>query len=339
MRAVRYEAPRKFAVRDLPDPLPGPGEVRVAVTMAGCCGTDWHIHEGGFFAAYPLTPGHEIVGEVDLLGPSVEGLRLGSAVAVDNTVLCGRCVNCRRGKPLFCKNFHSLGVTDDGGFATYVIAAAEKCYPIPTLSMDEAVLIEPLACVVHGMDVLGLAVGSQVCVLGAGPTGLLLAQLLVHGGASRVVVAAPSAFKLELARHFGVDETLQITRGEPDATVRALARLAPEGFDAVVEATGASEILERCPQLARDGGTVLVYGMVDEAARVPFDAYALFKRELTVKGSFAQVHCFDRAIAALTSHRVKADGIVTHRFSIERFGEALQAMHEDPSCLKAAIVP
>lgn len=338
MLAVRYRAAGDFAVVEVPDPEPGPGEVRVALTIAGVCGTDLHIHAGGFFARYPLTPGHEIVGVVDALGAGVVAPQRGERVAVDNTVLCGVCSACRRDRPLFCRNFHSLGVTDDGGFARYVVARAEKCFPIGDLSDEQAVLVEPLACAVHGMDVLGLRPGSDVLVFGAGPTGLLLTQLLVHGGAARVTVAAPSAFKRELAAHLGADETVAIRRGESDSGAAELTALAPEGFDVVVEATGAPEVLERCVPLTADGGTVLVYGMADAAARVPVAPYDIFKRELTVKGSFAQTHCFDRSIAYLRSGRVQAGGLLTHRFPLERFADALEALRSAPSCLKAAVV-
>ena len=336
--AVRYDAPRSFDVLEVPDPGPGPGEVRVAVTIAGCCGTDLHIHEGGFFTRYPLTPGHEIIGVIERLGEGVDALALGTKVAVDNTVLCGVCSACQRDQPLFCRNFHSLGVTDDGGFAGYVIARAEKCFVVEDLADEVAVMVEPLACAVHGMDVLDLRPGSDVVVFGAGPTGLLLAQLCLHGGAARVSVVAPTGFKLELARHFGVDETLQVARGKLADAMSRLHGLSPEGFDVVIEATGAPAVLEHCPLLARDGGTVLVYGMADAKDTVPFSPYEIFKRELTVKGSFAQTHCFDRSIAYLRSGRIRTEGIVTTRFSLPHFGDALEAMRSDRTCLKAAIV-
>jgi D-arabinitol dehydrogenase (NADP+) len=338
MRAVRYSAPRRFEIADLPDPHPGPGEVRVAMTIAGCCGTDVHIHEGGFFSRYPLTPGHEIVGEIDELGAGVHDLRRGQRVAVDNTVLCGTCRACRRDEPLFCRNFHSLGVTDDGGFAEYVVASAAKCFPVDDLSPEQAVVVEPLACAVHGMDVLALRPGSDVCVLGAGPTGLLLTQLLVHGGAARVTVAAPSASKLERARALGADETVLVQRGAFAQGQAALAALAPEGFDAVIEATGATDVLAGCPALSADGGTILVYGMAGNEEQVALRPYEIFKRQLTLKGSFAQTHCFDRAIAYLRSGRVRVDGLVTHRFALDRYGDALEALQHDRSCVKAAIV-
>jgi len=339
VKAVVYDAARHFEVRTVPTPQPGSAEVRLAVEMAGMCGTDLHIHEGGFFSSYPLTPGHEIVGRVDLLGEGVQDLSLGQLVAADNTVLCGHCPSCRRDEPLFCRNFYSLGVNGPGAFADYVVVRAEKCFPVDDLSPSTAVMTEPTACAVHGMDVLDARPGSDVLLFGAGPTGLVLAQLLVHGGAARVTVAAPTEFKLALARDYGVDKTVRIDRADPAASLGTLRDNAPDGYDVVVEATGAAAVGEMCLPLTRDGGTVLVYGMADEGAILPVHPYEVFRRELTVKGSFAQTHCFDRALAVLRSGRVRTEGIVTNEFRLADYGRALSALSDDPSCMKAVIVP
>lgn len=339
MKAVVYEAPRQFTVREVPRAEPAPGQVRLRVKMAGLCGTDLHIHEGGFFSRYPLTPGHEIVGTVDAVGEGVTTPQVGQKVVADNTVLCGSCFYCRRDQPLFCRNFYSLGVNGPGAFAEHVVVRAEKCFAADDLDDLAAVMTEPTACAVHGMDVLALRPGSDVLLFGAGPTGLVLAQLLVHGGAARVTVAAPTEFKLELAREFGVDHTVRLDRNAPGTAAGALEANAPEGYDVVVEATGALGVAEMCVPLTRDGGTVLVYGMAAEADVLGLRPYDIFRRELTIKGSFAQTHCFDRALLALRSGRVRTDGIITHRFGLDEFGRALSALRDERACLKAAVVP
>jgi D-arabinitol dehydrogenase (NADP+) len=189
------------------------------------------------------------------------------------------------------------------------------------------------------MDVLDARPGSDVLLFGAGPTGLVLAQLLVHGGAARVTVAAPTEFKLALAREYGVDTTVQMDRADPGASLAELRENAPEGYDVVVEATGALAVGELCVPLTRDGGTVLIYGMADEKAVLPLHPYEVFRRELTVKGSFAQTHCFDRSLAVMRSGRVRTEGIVTHEFRLSDYDSALEALRSDASCMKAAIVP
>jgi D-arabinitol dehydrogenase (NADP+) len=166
----------------------------------------------------------------------------------------------------------------------------------------------------------------------------VLAQLLVHSGAARVVVAAPTAFKLELARRYGIDETILVDRADPAGSVQGLRALASERFDVVVDATGSATVSAQCIGLARDGGTVMIYGVTRPDERIPISPYEIYRRELTIKGSFAQVSSFPLAIAALRSGRVRTDGIITHRFPLDRFGEALEAVRSDVTCLKAAVV-
>ena len=338
MQAVVYDAPRRFAVQEVPRPVAGAGEVVVDVSLAGVCGTDVHLHEGGFFATFPLTPGHESTGVVRQVGDGVDHVRVGQRVAVDNASACGQCPRCSQGNPLYCANFRSLGVNAPGGFAQSLVSPAHKVYPADDVAEDVAVFAEPLACAVHGMDVLGLRPGADVLMIGSCTTGLLLAQLLLHGGAGRVTVAAPTQFKLDLAANYGVDNVIRITR-DPETTFRTLRDLAPDGFDVAIDVTGASGVVALLPDLVAVDGTVFVYGMCDAEDRVSWSPYDIFRRQLTIKGSFAQVNCMDRALAMLRSGRVRTDGLITHRFGLHAYDKALAALSEDPTCLKAVVTP
>ncbi len=163
MRAVVYRAPEKFGVEEVPDRPLGPAEVRVRNEVVGVCGTDNHIHHGGFGVRFPLTPGHEIAGRVVELGPEAVGVRVGQFVAVDNTVHCLSCANCKRGRFSLCLNFDALGVTGPGGFAEHTIAAAAKCYPIDGLSSDQAqkLTAKPTVARVRAMPRPAAAVRGQ----------------------------------------------------------------------------------------------------------------------------------------------------------------------------------
>lgn len=339
MRAVVYDRPEHFEVRELPVPEPGPGEVLLRVLVAGVCGTDLHLHAGEFSPTYPLTPGHEFVGIVVGAGEGADGAALvGHRVVVDNTASCGHCVECRRARPAYCENIVAQGVNAPGGFADFVVTDAGRCFVVDDLDPEVAVLTEPTACVVHGLDRLGLAPGADVLLFGAGPTGLVLTSLLNRSGAGRLVVAAPTAAKLQLARARGADEVVQIDRSDPVAADRRLRELAPGGFDVVIDATGALAVLGRILSLTRTGGTVFVYGMTEEAARWPVAPYEIFRRELTIKGSFAQQYSFDRALTALRTGRVDPTGIVSRRFGLDEYADALAAV-SDSSVVKSVIVP
>ncbi len=338
MRAVVYERPEHFTIAELPVPEPGPGEVRLRVLVAGVCGTDAHLHVGEFGPTYPLTPGHEFVGEVVALGPGVDPELLGHRVVVDNCAACGHCVECRRGRPVFCREAVAQGVNAQGGFAEQVLTDASRCFLVDDLDPEVAVLTEPIACVVHGLDVLALEPGSDVLLFGAGPTGLILTSLLARSGASRLVVAAPTAAKLELAAARGADVVVQLDRADPEGSRTRLRELAPEGFDVVIDATGALAVLGTTLGLVRTRGTVFVYGMTAEAAQWPVAPYDIFRRELTIKGSFSQQFSFDRALSALRNGRVDPRGIITRRFGLDEYGDALAAV-ADSSVVKAVIVP
>jgi D-arabinitol dehydrogenase (NADP+) len=272
-----------------------------------------------------------------MLGEGAEGLAVGQMVVLDNMLTCGLCDKCRQGRPAFCRHLRALGVTDPGGFAEYLVAPAAKCYPVDDLDLDTAVLAEPVACAIHGLDVLAMRPGSDVLVLGAGPSGLILAQLLRQSGAGRLTVAAPTEAKLELARHFGADATVRLGRDDPEAGVGILSEMAPDGFDIVVDATGALGVLTRALGMVRDGGTMFVYGMADQAARLPVSPYDVFRRELTIKGSFAQCFSFDRAVRALRNGRVRPDGMITHRFPLASYPQAVETVRNDRTCVKAVV--
>lgn len=338
MKAVVYEVPETFVVTDVPTPAPGPGAVLLRVVVAGVCGTDLHLHAGEFGPSYPLTPGHEFVGEVVELGPGDHRLVVGDRVVVDNTTPCGHCPECRRGQPVFCRNNVAQGVNAQGGFAEFVVAHEDRCFVVNDLDPEVAVLAEPTACIVHGLDVLALRPGSRVLLFGAGPTGLILTQLLATSGAGDLTVAAPSAHKLELARAGGADRTVRIDRADPSAAYEELARIAGDGFDVVIDATGSVDVLRQTIPLTRVGGTVFVYGMTPEAALWPVPSYDVFRRELTIKGSFAQQFSFDRALTLLRSGRVRPEGLITHRFPLDDYAGALAAV-ADSACIKAVVIP
>ena len=338
MKAVVYDEPRKFEVREVAVPEPGAGEVLIRILVAGICGTDLHLHAGEFGPSYPLTPGHEFVGEVVSVGTGVAEDLIGRRFVVDNTGSCGHCLECRRARPAYCRNLVAQGVNAPGGFAEYVVTSSGRCFAIDDLDAETAVFTEPVACVVHGLDVLGLRPGSNVLLFGAGPTGLILTQLLAGSGATELTVAAPTQAKLDLARARGADRTVLLDRHNTAASFEELRQAAPDGFDVVIDATGALVVLAQTLALTRTGGTVFVYGMTPQSAVWPIAPYDIFRRELTIKGSFAQQFSFDRALSALRSGRVKTQGMVSRRFTLDAYGEALGAV-ADSSVVKALIVP
>ena len=339
MRAVVYDAPRQWSVREVPTPEPEGDEILIKVSQTGICGTDLHIHEGGFYAAFPLIPGHEVAGTVAALGVDVTGFDIGERVTVNPNVPCGTCDYCQRGQTLVCPNLQGVGTNFPGTFAEYLKMKQQYVYSTEGLDDDVAVFAEPTSCAVHGVDVLNTRPGSTALVFGAGPTGLILAQLLQHSGAAHVTVAASSKFKLRRAAALGVDATYLMDRSDLDGSVEALKVMSDGGFDVVVEATGSTDVADVCVPLTRNGGQVMVYGVTDADDRMSISPYDVFRREITIKGSFAQVDDFPGAVAVLRTGRANPDGLITHRFKLDDYGEALEALQHDRTVHKIVLIP
>jgi D-arabinitol dehydrogenase (NADP+) len=338
MKAVRYEAPGDFSVTDVPIPPVGPLDVRIRIHQSGVCGTDLHLHHGTYIGVYPLTPGHETIGEIDEVGADVTRFRPGQRVTVNPNIYCGECAYCLAGQVGRCANTEGMGVHRPGFFAEYATADHRQVFSVDGLEPDTAVFAEPTACAMHGLETLGIRPGGSALVIGAGPTGLLLAQLIRSGGTTSVTVADIVPFKLETAAALGVDSTLSLTK-DPEESLDLLRRASPsgDGYDNVVEATGVTAVGNICVPLTRDGGTVLIYGVTRPDDRLSVSPFELFRREITIKGSYAEMTSFGAAIAALRTGRVRTDGIISHRFSLDDYGKALDALASDPTAHKVVI--
>ncbi len=340
MKALVYSAPEEFDILDIPVPQVGPKQVLIRVKACGVCRTDIHIHSGRFISEFPLTPGHEFAGTVEKCGNEVFEFKPGERITADNALPCGHCYFCRRNEPLYCENFYSLGCNGPGGFAEYVVVNSEKVFRIPeNLSFEEAAFTEPTACVIHCMDALKIKPGSSVLIFGAGPAGVILSQMIRHCGASNLVVCAPTEKKLEMVRKLAGANTVQIGRSGARDAHQIIMSFAPKGFDYVIDATGSSEIVEQCFDFVRVGGCIAVFGVPNEDAVVKIKPYDIYRREIKFMGTFAQTHCFERAIGFLAKGIVRVAELITHEFPLERYGEALDVLKNDREAMKIIIKP
>ncbi|RAK99307.1 zinc-dependent alcohol dehydrogenase family protein [Aspergillus ibericus CBS 121593] len=341
MRALEYTEARKFSIVEKPLPKIREHDVLIKVKACGVCGTDLHIHDGEFGAQFPLVPGHETVGVIAAYGSHVTGFSIGDRVVADNSEVCGHCHYCRRGKELFCENFVAHGVMVDGGFAEYAVYPAHRVFKFQNLSDVDATLLEPAACAAHGLDKIAPQMGSKVLLFGAGPTGLMLAQLLRQNGGCHTVIAAPGGLKMDLARSLdAADEYVELPREADAAGVRMeqLRGEHPYGFDIVVEATGSARVLEDAIHFVSKSGKLVVYGVYGDGDRVSLSPNMIFKEEFQVLGSFSQMHKFPAAIDYLADRkRIKVDGIVNKTFKLNEWEACLDAMR-NKSVVKAAIV-
>jgi 2-desacetyl-2-hydroxyethyl bacteriochlorophyllide A dehydrogenase len=294
--------------------------VIVSVALAGLCGTDLHIHAGEYHAEYPIVPGHEVVGTIVEVGDDVTDLKPGMRVSLDPNVPCGRCHFCRRLRFNQCCNRQGIGVTRDGGFAERVAAPAKVIYPIGDLPFEQAVFAEPLSCVVYGLQRATPTLGDRVLIFGAGPIGLLLMQAVGCAGAAQVVMTDVQEHRLGLAASMGADAAVLADGDQP----AALRDHAPWGYDMVIDATGVPAVAARTFDYVTPGGKVLLFGVCPKGVTIPLDAFDLFRRDISVYGSFAVNMTFEPALELLGSGAVQVTPLISHRFPLERVPEALE---------------
>jgi 2-desacetyl-2-hydroxyethyl bacteriochlorophyllide A dehydrogenase len=330
MRAAVVHSPGVVSVDEVPDPTPGAEEIVVRVDACGVCGTDLHIVDGEYPAAQlPITPGHEFAGTVVARGANVGSIAEGTFVAVDPVVPCGHCAECRAGWSNLCRNWRGYGVTMPGAFAEYVAVRAVDAQPLaPSIPRHWATLVEPLSCVLHAMDRMGpVRPGESVLVIGAGPTGLMLAQMLARtGGIVDVVERVPQ--RRERALGFGA--------GRIAADVDDLDQ--PEGWHLVVEASGSVGGFERGLRAVRRTGRFHVFGVAHPDAVAKLSPYQIFERELTITGSQSLRQTFGRASEVLAAGLLDGDAFVTDRIPLDDLATALERVRSGVG-LKTQIVP
>lgn len=290
---------------------PAPGEVRIRVKACGVCGTDVHIYEGDQGSVSVLPPliiGHEFAGIVDEVGAGVSTLRPGDHVCADPNIVCGGCDPCREGNTNFCENIVGVGTMADGGFAEFCTLPERAFYSYSNLDFVQAAMCEPLACCLHGTDLAGIRPGSHVLIIGGGAIGLIMVQLARLCGAAGVALLEPDKAKRALGRTLGADAALNpLCENVPDALVR----LGLRRIDVTIECVGLPETMRNAVEYTSKGGTVLWFGLTKPGVTIavyPFDD--IFRKELTIKGSFINPKTQKRAISLLEARRVDVTSLI-----------------------------
>jgi len=337
LKVALIEKPYDFKVLDKDVPSIKSNEVLVKVHMCGVCGTDVHIYEGAMsWAKLPLIPGHELSGTVADVGKDVDGISVGDAVTVDPNITCGLCRYCRSAKRNLCPRVESIGVTRDGGFAEYVVAPASQLYMVPEgLSLDEAAFTEPVACCLHGITRLSIKPGEDVLIVGAGPIGLIHLQLVKRTGAGRVVVVEVNDIRLKLAEKLGADLTVNPSKENVAEAVNSF--LKGKGVEAAIDAAGGPTPLTLALNCLEPGGRLLVFGVASESDIWSIKPYNIYRRELTIIGSFINPYEMDSALNLLASDALDVKPLISHVIRLEDLEKALK--REIPNTIKVLVKP
>ena len=329
MRAALIEAKEKIRIVETGIPQPVLNEVLIEVFVSGICGTDLHIYKGDYKGTYPIIPGHEFSGVVRFAGPDVRSFKSGDRVAVEPNLSCGSCYECLNNRQHYCENVQSVGVTRSGAMAQFVTAPEGAVFNIGDLSFEEASFMEPLSCVLHGVERFKLELADRVLLIGAGPIGLLLLQSLLLTGCSRVDVADLDPDRLETAKRFGAAKTFINLNDVPR-----------EYYHKVCDATGATAVLEQTVDFVKSSGTVLWFGVPNVQAEVRVSPFTLFAREITILSTYTSLRNSWQALYLLQEGRIKVKELISHRLSLHEFEKGLKILetHSEPA-MKILILP
>ena len=328
-------------IREVPEPVPDPGEVKVEVHASGVCGSDLHIYEGYFqdILNPPVIMGHEFAGVISELGEGVTNFSVGQRVTSEtSSITCGDCLFCRTGNYNLCPTRKGLGYYVNGSFAKYVVVPTRLVHTLPSQTdFQEGALLEPLSCCVKGvMERISVHARDLVVITGPGLIGLLCLQVaLAEGGRVLMVGAAGDEKRLQLAEKLGSETTLIVGRDNILATVQKYSDQG--GADIMIECSGAPAAAKMGIELLRRLGQYLQMGIFGRSLELSLDQVLM--KELTVTGSFGQHWTsWRKALQLVEQGRVHLKPLISHVLPLNKWEEAFN-MHGSRDGLKVILTP
>ncbi|MFZ0626242.1 MAG: L-threonine 3-dehydrogenase [Acidimicrobiia bacterium] len=315
-----------LSLEDVAVPEPGPDDILIGVITAGICGTDLHIYNWDDWARAtvpaPMVVGHEFSGRITAMGSNVSGFEIGELVGAEGHVVCNRCRNCLAGRRHLCQDAHGIGVNLPGAFADYVLIPKSNVWRHPDdLDPDIAALFDPFGNAVH--TALEFPVlGEDVLITGAGPIGLMAAEVVSHAGARNVVITDVNPYRLELALKMGVTRAVDIRTEDLHDVQDELGMT--EGFDVALEMSGNPTALEDIIQNTIHGANVAILGI--PADPFPIDWSVVIFNMLNLKGIYGR-EMFETwyKMNVLINSGVDISPVITHRFAADDFEQAFAA--------------
>ncbi len=322
-------APGVIEFNEVPIPEITEEQVLVKIQKIGVCGSDIHVYHGKHpFTKYPITQGHEVSGEIVSIGSGVTGgsngepLSVGQKITIQPQVVCGHCHPCRHGKYNLCEELKVMGFQTTGVASHYFAVDAKKVTPLPEeMSFDEGAMIEPLAVAVHAVRRVGDVTGMDIAVLGAGPIGILVAQVAKGMGARRVLITDISDVRLAKAKECGVDycvNTLHENFG--DALVAAFG---PDKADVIYDCAGNDTTMGQAIQYARKGSTIILVAVFAGMAKV--DLAVLNDHELDLNTTMMyRNEDYTEAIRLVNAGKVQLKPLISKHFAFRDYLAAYQ---------------
>ena len=343
MTAAVLYGKEELRVEQVAVPRLAPDEVLVRVKAALTCGTDLKVFRQGYHARMIVPPaifGHELSGVIAQVGEEVRNFHKGMRVVAANSAPCLKCRYCLRDRANLCDHL----LFNNGAYAEYIRIPGpivqQNLLEIPDhIDFADAALVEPLACVLRGLEITGLRSGDTMAIIGMGPIGLLFIRLAKLRGA-RVIAIGKRANQLEVAKRMGADEIVNSTEVD-DVITDVRARTSEgEGVDVAIEAVGTPATWEWAAGMVHRGGTVNFFGGCPSGSTVRLDTSRLHYSEITIKASFHHTPAYIRkALDCIVRGDIQAKNFITGKAPLERLPDVLRHMLNRNGDLKTAIVP
>ncbi|MBN2230219.1 MAG: zinc-binding dehydrogenase [Candidatus Thorarchaeota archaeon] len=325
--------PGNLELREIDEPTPKKDEVLIEVAAAGICGTDIHIKHDQTFYTPPVVLGHEWSGTIVEVGPDVTEVGVGDVAVSPATAYCGKCYQCKTGHMNRCTsaNKRILGTSlANGAFAKYITVPEYIIHKVPSsVSLEEAALAEPTACVVHSViDKSPILPGDVVVVQGPGTMGLLAAQVAKAMGAGKVIVTGVSAdqWRFDIAKKIGIDITLDV-QVDPNPIKTIMDETDGRGADVVIEASGACIACNQALEFVKVAGHVTLLGIRGRPLDIDLDAMAI--KELTMSGTWGTLpSSWVTTLRLMASKKIDVAPLITHRISLDRWEEGFELMEQ-----------
>lgn len=343
MKAAILQGKERIQIEDIAPPALKPGEVRIRIEAALTCGTDLKVFKRGYHAKMIVPPavfGHELAGAISELGDgsSEMGWKLGDRVVVANSAPCGGCFHCRASQENLCEDLLFL----NGAYAESIAVPARLVQKNllrlkPETDFRDAALVEPLACVVQGVEDTQLRAGQNVLVIGAGPIGLMFVVLAKNLGC-HVTVAGRRAPRLEAAQRLGVPQSGIVDIGDGSGLVAKVREATKTHFDAVIEAVGQPVVWEAAVHLVRKGGTVNFFGGCPSGTTITLDTALIHYSNLTLLASFHHTpRTIRRALEFIETGAIRAADFVDGECPLSQLPGLFKSMAAGNRVIKTLI--
>ena len=340
MKAAVWTGIDRIEIRELPMPVPEPGEALVKVRAAGVCVTDYHVISGKLkIGAPPNVQGHEICGEVIEINGNSD-IAPGTRCVIKTTFGCGECAMCRSGRAYLCNESAEIGYTPyHGGYEEYLKVPVSAIEPIPLSVSDlSAAIMECCVCPTESLMRIGIDPGETLLVTGNGPAALSFIMMGKAFGAGRIISVIRNPAKETLVRRFGATDV--IASSNPAETEKRVSELT-DGLKAplVAEATGAPAVIENCFDWCAKGGRIIQYGICadDETVRLPVKK--IVTEEITVFGTVGNAFAWTTLIDLISKKKIDLEKMVTHTFTLDEIDKAFDLYrNHDNTLVKAVII-